>query len=228
MESFKVVNPIVKANNLSKEVNLKGSKLVILHQVSLEIKPGESVAIVGPSGAGKTTLLGLLAGLDLPSSGEVRLGGVDIYKLDEEARAKVRGKHLSFIFQNFYLLENLSALENVMLALELAYDPDARSKAVALLTEVGLEDRLDHYPRQLSGGEQQRVAIARAFVTRPAILFADEPTGNLDQATGDRIVDQIFALNRNFATTLVIVTHEPSLAKRCDRIITLQKGGIDQ
>ena len=227
MVSFTAVNPIVKANNLTKEINFKGSQLVILHEITLEIKLGETVAIMGVSGAGKTTLLGLLAGLGLPTNGSVMLGGVDIFKLSEEERTVVRGQNISFIFQNFYLLENLTALENVMLPLELHYHPQAKSKATELLKEVGLAERLHHYPRQMSGGEQQRVAIARAFVTKPAILFADEPTGNLDQITGELIIEQLFALNKNFSTTLVMITHEQSLADRCDRIIHLNKGAID-
>lgn len=227
MVSFTTVNPIIKAANITKEVNLYGSNLVILHQVSLEIKLGESVAIIGPSGAGKTTLLGILAGIDTPSSGTVSLGGVDIFSLSEDERAKVRGKNVSFIFQNFYLLDNLTALENVMLPLELHNDPEARSKAEKMLIQVGLADRMRHFPQQLSGGEQQRVAIARAFVMRPAILFADEPTGNLDQNTGELIVDMLFGLNNETKTTLVMITHEPSLAARCNRVINLHKGGIN-
>lgn len=227
MQTFMAVNPIIKARDITKQVDLKGSQLVILHSVSLEIKLGESVAIMGPSGAGKTTLLGLLAGLDKPSSGNIWLGNVDISNLDEESITQVRGKNISFIFQNFYLLDNLTALENVMLPLELHYVVNPKQVAIKLLTDVGLGDRLHHFPRQLSGGEQQRVAIARAFVTNPTIIFADEPTGNLDQITGDLIVDQLFALNKNANTTLVIITHEPSLAARCDRIIHLNKGDIN-
>jgi putative ABC transport system ATP-binding protein len=227
MVSFTAVNPIIRASHLTKLVNLKGSQLVILHQVSLEVKQGESLAIVGPSGAGKTTLLGLLAGLDTPTSGTVMLGGVDIFSLSEEQRTTVRGNNISFIFQSFYLLDNLTALENVMLPLELHHQSQAKEKAIELLQTVGLQHRLQHYPHQLSGGEQQRVAIARAFVIRPAILFADEPTGNLDQATGELIVEKLFELNKNFATTLVMITHEQSLAARCDRTVHLSKGGID-
>lgn len=226
MQTFTTTDPIIKATNLHKEINLKGSHLVILNKVSLEIKRGESVAIMGPSGAGKTTLLGLLAGLDVPSSGTVQLGGVDIYSLDEEARTKVRGKNISYIFQNFYLLENLTALENVMLPLELHYADNAEQQAIELLTKVGLADRMHHQPRQLSGGEQQRVAIARAFATKPAILFADEPTGNLDQATGKMVVNLLFELNKKFSTTLVIITHEPTLAGRCNRAIHLNQGDV--
>lgn len=222
-----VVNPIIQARNITKQVNIKGNQLNILNSLSLDIKLGESVAIMGPSGAGKTTLLGLLAGLDKPTSGSVILGGVDIANLDEEDITQIRGKNIGFIFQNFYLLENLTALENVILPLELHYIADAKQAAIKLLTDVGLGERLQHYPRQLSGGEQQRVAIARAFVTQPVIIFADEPTGNLDQATGDLIIQQLFAMNTNFNITLVIITHEESLAARCNRIIHLDKGGIN-
>lgn len=227
MDNFTSVNPIIVAKALCKNINLKGSQLNILHQISLEIKLSESIAIMGPSGAGKTTLLGLLAGLDTPSSGSVLLGGVNIFALDEEGRTRVRGKNVSFVFQSFYLLDNLTALENVMLPLQLHGDPEAKNKAISLLQTVGLGDRMQHLPRQLSGGEQQRVAIARAFVTKPAILFADEPTGNLDQKTGDMVASLLFDMNKKFATTLVIVTHESSLAARCDRIINLNKGGLD-
>lgn len=227
MDNFTSVNPIIVAKALCKNINLKGSQLNILHQISLEIKLSESIAIMGPSGAGKTTLLGLLAGLDTPSSGSVLLGGVNIFALDEEGRSKIRGKNVSFVFQSFYLLDNLTALENVMLPLQLHGDPEAKNKAISLLQTVGLGDRMQHLPHQLSGGEQQRVAIARAFVTKPAILFADEPTGNLDQKTGDMVASLLFDMNKKFATTLVIVTHESSLAARCDRIINLNKGGLD-
>jgi putative ABC transport system ATP-binding protein len=227
MTSFTVENPIIKAQDITKEVTFNGSKLSILSKVNLSIKRGESVAIMGPSGAGKTTLLGILAGLDTPDSGAVIIDGVDIVKLDEEGRTKLRAKNIGFIFQNFYLLDNLTALENVMLPLQLRYDVDAKQKAINMLSAVGLNDRIDHQPRQLSGGEQQRVAIARAFVTKPIILFADEPTGNLDQATGDIIIEQLFAMNKEFATTLVIITHEITLAKRCDRIIHLMRGEIN-
>lgn len=227
MEHFTVVNPIIKAHNLRKEIEFKGSKLVILDQISLEIKPSETVAITGPSGAGKTTLLGLLAGLDIPTSGSVELGGVEIFTIDEEARTKLRRKNISFIFQNFYLLDNLTAVENVMLPLDLLYDPQAHTKAKKLLAQVGLQDRMHHFPRQLSGGEQQRVAIARAFASEPSVLFADEPTGNLDQATGEQIIEQLFMLNKTNKTTLIIITHEASLAAKCDRIININKGQVN-
>lgn len=227
MASLTVENPIIQAQDITKGINFNGSKISILHKVSLTVNRGESVAIMGPSGAGKTTLLGILAGLDVPSSGSVMLDGVDIFKLDDESRTKLRAENIGFIFQNFYLLDNLTALENVMLPLELHYEKDAKQKAMNMLSAVGLHDRLDHQPRQLSGGEQQRVAIARAFVTKPSILFADEPTGNLDQDTGDLIIEQLFAMNQEFATTLVIITHELSLAQRCDRIINLIRGEIN-
>lgn len=221
------VDPIVRANNLTKVVNQRGSQLTILQKVNFSIKRGESVAIVGPSGAGKTTLLGLLAGLDKPTSGTVYLGGIDLFAINEEERTKMRGTHTGFIFQSFYLLENLTALENVKLPLELHNVANAKSKASKILSEVGLADRLDHYPRQLSGGEQQRVAIARAFVFEPAIIFADEPTGNLDQVTGEIIIDKLFNLNQRLNTTLIIITHEEYLAKRCNRILHLNKGELD-
>jgi putative ABC transport system ATP-binding protein len=227
MTSFTAENPIIQAQDVTKEIIFNGSKLSILRKVSLMVQRGESVAITGPSGAGKTTLLGILAGLDTPTSGSVMLEGIDIFKLDEEGRTKIRSKNVGFIFQNFYLLENLTAIENVMLPLQLHYEADAKQKALDMLAAVGLSDRIDHQPRQLSGGEQQRVAIARAFVTKPAVLFADEPTGNLDQTTGDFIIEQLFAMNKEFATTLVIITHELSLAQRCDRIIDLVRGEIN-
>ncbi len=227
MLNFTACDPIIQAQNLRKVVNLKGSKLVILDQISASIKLGESLAITGPSGAGKTTLLGLLAGLDTPTSGEVVLGGVPLGNLNEEERTLLRRKNISFIFQNFYLLDNLTALENVMLPLELLYDPQAKSKALDLLHKVGLGDRIDHQPRQLSGGEQQRVAIARAFVTEPVILFADEPTGNLDQQTGEIVIKLLFELNKKHATTLVIITHQTDLAQLCNRVIHINKGQLD-
>lgn len=228
MLSFKTVNPIIKADNLTKKISIDQTELVILRNINLAIHKAESVAIVGSSGAGKTTLLGLLAGLDEPSSGSVLLGGVDIYKLNEEERTKVRGTNISFVFQNFYLLDNLTALENIMLPLELHKHKNAKETALKLINEVGLEQRANHYPSQLSGGEQQRVALARAFAVRPAILFADEPTGSLDQATGDFIIDQLFAMNKNQYTTLVIITHEENIARRCDRVIHMDRGEIDK
>jgi putative ABC transport system ATP-binding protein len=201
--------------------------LVILHDINLCIDAGESVAIVGPSGSGKSTLLGLLAGLDVPSEGGVHMDGVDMSALDEDARARLRGEKLGFVFQSFQLLPALTALENVMLPLELAGRAGAREEAQQVLARVGLEARLHHYPAQLSGGEQQRVAIARAFAPRPKLLLADEPTGNLDAQTGSRIIDLLFDLNREQGTTLVLVTHDDSLAQRCDRILHIKEGRLE-
>lgn len=192
--------------------------------IGLEIKKSESVAIVGVSGSGKTTLLSLLAGLDTPSRGQIWLGGYELTALDEEERARVRGELVGFVFQTFQLLGSLTAIENVMLPAELKGDQTAESRAVELLRRVGLEERLHHYPRQLSGGEQQRVAIARAFASSVEVLFADEPTGNLDNATGSHVIDLIFDLNREFGTTLVLVTHDKRLADRCDRSIYMSSG----
>lgn len=201
-------------------------QLTILDAVDLEINAGESVAVVGASGSGKTTLLGILAGLDLPSRGTVTLVGQELTSLDEEQRARVRGEHVGFVFQTFQLLASLTALENVMLPAELHGESNAGEQARALLEKVGLGARLSHYPRQLSGGEQQRVAIARAFASRPNVLFADEPTGNLDTATGERIIDLLFELNAEFATTLVLVTHDERLAARCQRVVVLDGGRV--
>jgi putative ABC transport system ATP-binding protein len=203
-----------------------GEPLVILAAVSLSIRRGEAVAIVGPSGSGKSTLLGLLAGLDTPSEGRVRLDGVDLNSLDEDARAQLRAEKLGFVFQSFHLLPTLTALENVMLPLELGGRGDARSEAERVLQRVGLGQRLRHYPAQLSGGEQQRVAIARAFTAGPALLLADEPTGNLDTHTGSRIIQLLFDLNREQGTTLVLVTHDTELAARCDRTLQLREGRL--
>ncbi len=200
--------------------------LTILDDVSLSIAGGETVAIVGASGAGKSTLLALLAGLDEPSAGGVWLEGIELSALDEDGRAAARARHVGFVFQSFHLVPSLTALENVMLPLELAGRPDARAAARAVLGQVGLEARLGHYPRQLSGGEQQRVAIARAFVTRPSVLFADEPTGNLDTATGARIIELLFNLNAANGTTLVLVTHDREIATRCGRIIEMDAGRL--
>jgi putative ABC transport system ATP-binding protein len=201
-------------------------ELTILHDLSLELVSGDSLAIVGSSGSGKSTLLGLLAGLDLPSSGSVVLAGNDLASLDEDQRARVRAEHVGFVFQSFQLLDSLNALENVMLPLELEGHADARQRARALLERVGLGQRLTHYPRQLSGGEQQRVAIARAFAAEPAVLFADEPTGNLDSHTGERISDLLFELNKERGATLVLVTHDERLAHRCQRLIRLEGGHL--
>ncbi|KAA2284456.1 ABC transporter ATP-binding protein [Arenimonas fontis] len=214
------------AEGLGKRVPLPSGELTILDGVGFTISRGEAVAIVGASGSGKSTLLSLLAGLDLPSSGHVELGGERLDRLDEDGRARVRGDKVGFVFQNFQLLPSLTALENVMLPLELRGDRDCEGPARAILAQVGLGERLGHYPRQLSGGEQQRVALARAFVTRPALLFADEPTGNLDTHTGQAIVDLLFRLNREAGTTLVLVTHDDRLAARCDRVLRLDAGRL--
>jgi len=192
--------------------------------VSLSVRGGESLAIVGASGAGKSTLLALLAGLDTPSTGRVLIAGVDLTELDEDGRAAIRARHVGFVFQSFHLIPSLTAIENVMLPLELGNRTDARALAAQALEQVGLTPRAAHYPKQLSGGEQQRVAIARAFVTHPAVLFADEPTGNLDTATGQRVTDLLFELNRSSGSTLVLVTHDRTLAARCDRTFELDAG----
>jgi putative ABC transport system ATP-binding protein len=218
--------PIVQAVDLTHRVTTGSRTLTILEDVSVEIYSGESVAVVGASGSGKTTLLALLAGLDVPSSGRVYTDGQDLSGLDEDGRARARRDRIGFVFQSFQLLPALTALENVMLPLELAGEANARSRAREILQRVGLADRLDHYPRQLSGGEQQRVAIARAFVVEPKVVFADEPTGNLDVRTGEEIVTQMFDLNRERGTTLVLVTHDEQLAARCQRRIELAAGRI--
>ena len=217
---------VLSADKLSKTVTGPDGPLTILDDVSLSVEEGSSLAIVGVSGSGKTTLLGLLAGLDRPSSGSVTLGGHTLDSLDEEARARVRRRMVGFVFQSFHLLPALNAEENVMLPLELEGLADARQRAARALADVGLSARLHHYPHQLSGGEQQRVAIARAFVHRPKLLFADEPTGNLDQRTGAAISDLLFSLNREHATTLVMVSHDQSLAARCQRSVRLSDGRI--
>jgi putative ABC transport system ATP-binding protein len=215
---------VLEAQNVSKTVASPEGQLTILADVSLRVRTGETLAIVGASGAGKSTLLALLAGLDSPSTGRVLIAGEDLTALDEDGRAAVRGKHVGFVFQSFHLIPSLTAVENVMLPLELRQSGDARPLAMAALAEVGLTPRVAHYPKQLSGGEQQRVAIARAFVTHPAVLFADEPTGNLDTATGQRITDLLFDLNRSTGGTLVLVTHDRVLAARCDRRLELDAG----
>lgn len=217
---------ILTARNLSKVVSGTEGDLHILHALSLELAAGDSLAIVGASGSGKSTLLGLLAGLDQPSEGEVTLAGRALNGLSEDQRAQVRAEHVGFVFQSFQLLETLTALENVMLPLELHGRADARAQASALLGRVGLGERLGHWPRQLSGGEQQRVAIARAFAAEPAVLFADEPTGNLDTHTGEKITELLFTLNRERGTTLVLVTHDERLAHRCRRWIRLEAGQL--
>lgn len=217
---------MVKAVDLCKVVSTSEGQLTILKGINLEIKKSESVAIVGASGSGKTTVLSLLAGLDNPTQGEIFLGGDEITAMDEEQRAHTRGDKVGFVFQTFQLLSSLTALENVMLPAELKKDSEAEQKALRLLQRVGLDHRSHHYPRQLSGGEQQRVAIARAFASSASILFADEPTGNLDSKTGAKIIDLIFELNAEFGTTLVLVTHDSRLADRCDRAIHIASGVI--
>ena len=218
---------MVEAVSLGKEVASGDGRLTILHEISFRVMAGEAVAIVGASGSGKSTLLGLLAGLDVPTQGRVLLGGRDLFALGEDDRAALRGSMLGFVFQSFQLLPALSALENVMLPLELAGVHDAATQARTWLERVGLGPRVEHTPRQLSGGEQQRVAIARAFVTRPALLFADEPTGNLDSTTGARIIDLLFELNQAQDTTLVLVTHDAELAQRCMRHLHLDAGRVE-
>ena len=215
---------VLEAQGLGKEVSSPEGPLAIVRDVSLQVRAGESVAIVGASGAGKSTLLALLAGLDLPTTGRVLLAGQDLNALDEDGRARLRAERVGFVFQSFHLVPALTALENVMLPLELAGRRDARAGAREALERVGLGSRVGHYPRQLSGGEQQRVAIARAFVVRPAVLFADEPTGNLDTATGGRIADLLFDLNASSGTTIVLVTHDRTLAARCGRVCIMEAG----
>ncbi len=215
---------VLVARQLSKQVSSPEGTLTILSNVSFAIDKGDSVAVVGASGAGKSTLLALLAGLDLPTEGEIWLNGVNLTNLDEDGRAAVRAASVGFVFQSFHLVPSLNALENVMLPLELAGFDSPRQKAMDILQQVGLGERWSHYPAQLSGGEKQRVAIARSFATEPAVLFADEPTGNLDSRTGEHVIDLMFELNRNSSTTLVLVTHDKTLAARCDRIIGLDGG----
>jgi putative ABC transport system ATP-binding protein len=220
------LDTVLAAERLGKQVSSPEGVLAILADVSIAIARGETVAIMGASGAGKSTLLALLAGLDEPTSGTVRLAGNELTTLDEDGRAAVRARHVGFVFQSFHLVPSLTALENVMLPLELTGRADAASMAREVLGRVGLAERVGHYPRQLSGGEQQRVAIARAFVTRPDVLFADEPTGNLDTATGERIMDLLFGLNAATGATLVLVTHDVALASRCGRVIRLDAGRV--
>ena len=221
-------NLILRAENIVKQVTTPDHQLMILNDVSISVKSGLSLAITGPSGAGKSTLLGLLAGLDTPTSGEIWLGDQEITRLDEEGRAKVRAQMVGFVFQSFQLLDSLTALDNVALPMELAGDNNAQEQAKEYLHKVGLDKRLLHYPKQLSGGEQQRVALARAFACQPKILFADEPTGNLDQATGAVISDLLFELNQQSQTTLVLVTHEPRLAERCDDVVIINDGKLSR
>ncbi|HZW59369.1 MAG TPA: ATP-binding cassette domain-containing protein [Woeseiaceae bacterium] len=224
--STQLSSAVLAADNVSKQVTSPEGNLTILSSVSFCIDKGESVAVVGASGAGKSTLLGLLAGLDVPTSGTVWLNGANLGELDEDGRAAVRAASVGFVFQSFHLVPSLNALENVMLPLELAAAAEPRAAARRILEQVGLADRGRHYPSQLSGGEKQRVAIARAFATEPAVLFADEPTGNLDARTGATVMQLMFELNRHSSTTLVLVTHDKSLAERCDREIGLDAGRL--
>jgi putative ABC transport system ATP-binding protein len=217
---------VLRAENLGKEVNSPEGPLTILAGVDLDVQAGDTVAVAGPSGAGKSTLLALLAGLDEPTTGTVWLNGAEFSTLDEDGRARVRAQQVGFVFQSFHLVPSLTALENVMLPLELAGRRDARETAHQVLAKVGLAERERHYPRQLSGGEQQRVAIARAFVTHPAVLFADEPTGNLDTATGARIINLLFDLNQDSGTTLILVTHDAAIASRCRHRVQLEAGRV--
>jgi len=219
---------ILEVEHLGKTVSDATGELTILHDISFTLAARESAAIVGASGSGKSTLLTLLAGLDVPSHGDVRLLGESLFALNEDARAALRAQHVGFVFQNFQLLSNLTALENVMLPLELRGDKDARVQAQAMLERVGLGQRLSHYPRVLSGGEQQRVALARAFVLRPALLLADEPTGSLDFATGAQVMDLMFELNREAGTTLILVTHDQGIAERCERQLRIEAGRLVQ
>jgi putative ABC transport system ATP-binding protein len=217
---------ILSARGIGKTVKSGDSDLVILREIDLSVTAGEAVAVVGASGSGKSTLLAILAGLDTPTVGSVHVDGADLFALDEDRRAELRGKSVGFVFQSFQLLPSLTALENVMLPLELAGRADAESVSREILSKVGLGERLSHYPKHLSGGEQQRVALARAFSVRPKLLFADEPTGSLDTEAGDAVIDLVFELNRSFGTTLVMVTHDEHLAKRCARMIRLVGGRI--
>ena len=218
--------PIIAVQKISKQVVDSTGTLTILHDIDFQLQPQESVAIVGASGSGKSTLLSILAGLDTPTSGTVLLAGQDLFKLDEDARAELRSRTVGFVFQSFQLLANLTALENVMLPLELMGRDDARSTATEMLRRVGLGERLNRYPKVLSGGEQQRVALARAFVVRPAVLLADEPTGSLDFATGETVMQLMFEMNREAGTTLVLVTHDREIAARCDRQLRIEAGRL--
>jgi putative ABC transport system ATP-binding protein len=222
-----MLEPIIAVEHVTKQVHDSTGSLTILHEIDFRLAPKESVAIVGASGSGKSTLLAIIAGLDTPTSGRVKLAGADLFTLDEDERAAVRAAHVGFVFQSFQLLGNLTALENVMLPLELQGRNDARSQATEMLGRVGLGERLGHYPKVLSGGEQQRVALARAFVMRPSLLLADEPTGSLDFATGERVMDLMFELNREAGTTLVLVTHDRVIAARCDRQLRIEAGRLE-
>lgn len=217
---------VLSAEQLVKQVSSPEGSLTIVENINLQVSSGEAVALVGPSGAGKTTLLALLAGLDRPTSGSVELCGERLEQLDEDGRAGVRGRNVGFVFQSFHLVPSLTALENVILPLELAEEDGASARGLAALESVGLARRTGHYPNQLSGGEKQRVAIARAFVTNPALLFADEPTGNLDAASGERVSQLLFDLNKQSGTTLILVTHDMTLAQRCDRILAMEAGRL--
>lgn len=218
---------ILEVSSLGKTVTDATGPLAILHDINFAVAAGESLAIVGASGSGKSTLLGLLAGLDLPTTGSVRLLDQSLFELDEDARARLRGEQVGFVFQSFQLVGHLNALENVMLPLELRGETtEVEARAAEMLARVGLSARLKHYPKTLSGGEQQRVALARAFVTRPAILFADEPTGSLDTATGEAVIELMFDLNRSAGSTLILVTHDRSVAARCGRVLTIEGGRI--
>ena len=219
--------PIIAVEHVTKQVQDSTGTLTILHDIDFTLAPRQSAAIVGASGSGKSTLLAIIAGLDTPSSGTVKLAGTDLFALDEDARAALRASQLGFVFQSFQLLANLTALENVMLPLELQGRSDARALATEMLERVGLAERLRHYPKVLSGGEQQRVALARAFVVKPAVLLADEPTGSLDFATGERVMELMFELNREAGTTLVLVTHDRAIAARCDRQLRIEAGRLD-
>ena len=217
---------VLSANHLGKQVMSSDGALAILHDICFDLYQGESVAITGSSGSGKSTLLSLLAGLDTPTAGNVVMMGQDLNQLNEDGRASLRASHVGFVFQSFQLLPHLNALENVMLPAELRGDLDAKDKATHWLNKVGLKDRLKHFPKTLSGGEQQRVALARAFINQPAILFADEPTGSLDEASGNRVIDLLFDLNQANHSTLILVTHDPALASRCQRQLQLQGGKL--
>jgi putative ABC transport system ATP-binding protein len=218
--------PAIEVSALTKKVSDASGELTILDDIHFTVQASDTLALVGASGSGKSTLLGLLAGLDTPTSGSVRIGGIDIFSLDEDGRAGMRRAHLGFVFQSFQLLSHLTAIENVMLPLELRGDADTTAKAEAMLGRVGLQQRLQHYPKYLSGGEQQRVALARAFVTRPPLLLADEPTGSLDAATGEAIIELMFELNREQRSTLVLVTHDLAMAARCARQLTIAAGQL--
>ncbi|HET9822510.1 MAG TPA: ATP-binding cassette domain-containing protein [Burkholderiaceae bacterium] len=219
-------SPLIAVEHVTKQVNDSSGVLTILHDIDFALAARESAAIVGASGSGKSTLLSIVAGLDVPTRGTVRLAGIDLFALDEDARAAVRAERLGFVFQNFQLLSHLNALENVMLPLELLGRSDARARAREMLQRVGLQERLGHYPKVLSGGEQQRVALARAFVVEPSVLLADEPTGSLDHATGERVMQLMFDMNREAGTTLVLVTHDRGIAARCERQIRIEAGCI--